>query len=142
MLLTISIMGIADIIYKEFNRYRDEEKSKKEREAIARRMIEKVLYRFIYEWDALKKGLGGLLDYDESDSILVYYSDLVLNVAVEVNDTIDTEIIDFLRKIATQMKKLKACVKGMGENKEYEDGIDEISKNCSLLMQRLKKYRK
>jgi len=135
-------MGIEDIIYQEFNRYRDEKKSKKEREAIARRMIEKVLYRFIYEWDAQKKSHRGSPDRKESDLMLDYYSDLVLNVTVEINDTIETNIIDSLREISTNMKKSKTCPKLLKGNPDYVDAVDKISEKCSSLIQELKKYRK
>ena len=130
-------MGIIDIFYNEFNRWRDEKKERNEIKLGVNNALRKSLIKLEFIWDDMI--LTGAYSIDEKMYFLSNISEELMNIAVELNDFLDKEIIDKLREISVDLKRLSRIPKTMTVSKRIQEEGEKILKKVNDLKDKVGK---
>gem|GEM_PF-4354102 len=97
-------MGLWDIVYDLIKEYHAAKTDKKRQLEIAKILAKKAYLRFNFEWVSERDAdtIGGR--FDEQKRILEQYSQMFLDLAVEIYDILPEES-SRMKSVATQMKK-------------------------------------
>jgi len=130
-------MGIIDIFYNEFNRWRDEKKERNEIKLGVNNALRKSLIKLEFIWDDMI--LTGAYSIDEKMYFLSNISEELMNIAVELNDFLDKEIIDKLREISVDLKRLSRIPKTKTVSKRIQEEGEKILKKVNDLKDKVGK---
>jgi len=131
-------MGLLDIFYQEFNRFRDEKISEKEMKKGVYRALDKVLAYYTHKWDTLKN--LDAFGFQESKEFMSITSENLIQVISEIDKIIDGSHIEKFKDIALKMKKLEKMATGIGMYEEFIKEGDEISKKVEDLREEVSSY--
>lgn len=98
-----------DIVYSEFNRFRDARKDKEEQLNIAEGIVKKALLKFYFDWTACRN--SGRHGYKWASDILLNYSKLFIDVSVEVYKILPERLTNEVRNIATKIREAENDMK-------------------------------
>lgn len=129
-------MGVIDIFYNEFNRWRDGRKESKEIKLGVNNALRKSLVKLDFLWKDMI--LTGAYSVDEKMYFLSNTSEELMNMAVELNDFVDKEIVDKIREISVDLKKLSRIPKTMTVSKTIQEEGEKILKEVNDLKDKLK----
>lgn len=117
-----------DIVYSEFNRFRDARKDKEEQLNIAKEIVKKALLKFYFDWTAYRN--SGRSGYKWTSDILLEYSKLFIDVSVEVNEMLPERLTNEIRSIATKIREAENDMKYVTQSDTY-DIIFRESDECA-----------
>jgi len=130
-------MGILDIFYNEFNRWRDSKKNKKERIKGIKEAVKKSLTKFLFVWDDMISTKA--YNFQESLYFLTQTSEELTDIAVEVDGILDNVFISELRNISIELKKLSKSPQTFNYREKLEGSKNSLFTRVNSLIVALKK---
>lgn len=109
-----------DIVYSEFNRFRDAREDKKEQLHIAKGLVKKALLKFYLDWTSYRN--NNLHNTSEARDILSDYAKLYIDVSVEVYEVLPLTLITEVTGTATRIREAVNELKFVS----IGDTLDEI----------------
>jgi SNF2 family DNA or RNA helicase len=97
-------MGLEDIAYDLIKEFRASKADKQKQIELAKLLVKKAYLRFNFEWESEKESHRLSHRIDGERQILNHYSQLFLDIAVEIYDALPDES-ERMKKVATQMKR-------------------------------------
>jgi hypothetical protein len=97
-------MGLEDIVYDLIKEYHAAEKNEQRQIELAKMLATRAYLRFNFEWTTEREADKELFRLKEQQSILNYYSQLLLDVAVEIYSVLPDES-ERMQNIVVLMKK-------------------------------------
>jgi hypothetical protein len=97
-------MGLEDIAYDLIKEFRASKSDKQKQIELAESLAKKAYLRFNFEWESEKKAERKSGRFGAQAEILGHYSQMFLDIAVEIYDVLPNES-ERMRNIATTMKK-------------------------------------
>lgn len=117
-----------DIVYSEFNRFRDARKDKEEQLNIAKEIVKKALLKFYFDWTAYRNSKRH--GFKWAPDILLDYSKLFIDVSVEVYEILPERLTNEVRNIATELREAENDMKFVTQGTTY-DIIFRKSDECA-----------
>ncbi len=124
-------MGILDIFYSEFNRWRDKKEKGNEVRLGGKNALRKSLVKLEFIWEDMIS--AGVYSTDEKMRFLSKISEELEDIAVELSDFLSKEIIDKIREISIDIKRLSRSPKTMAVSEKIREEGEKILKKVDDL---------
>ncbi len=132
--------GILDIFYNEFNRIRDEKRTKEEKKKEINNLLKKLLRRFIVDWEQFRE-CNTENFFIKTEIFYNTYRENFLDIFVEIEDFVSETTANKLKEICKLLEEGKNTIESMGreayeKRKYYGDKVKEI---CEEIIKELNK---
>lgn len=130
-------MGISDVFYNEFNRWRDSKEGGKEKIKGIKEAVNKSLTKFLFVWDDMISTKA--YNFQESLFFLAQTSEELTDIAVEVDGILDKAFVSELRNISIELKKMSKFPQTGNCRERLEESKKSLFTRVNSLIVALKK---